>query len=103
MLLEESPIRLTQAAVAQIRTLTAQMQLPDFYGLRLGLKGAACGAAYLLGFDTATPDDHRYLCEGVQVLVSRRHLMYLFGAVVDYDAEGEGFFITKDGHVLSLA
>lgn len=72
-------------------------QIPEGYALRVGLKGGACAATYLLGFDKATENDELYEVEGVKVLIDKRHLMYLIGVQIDYTQteEGMGFTIIK--------
>lgn len=85
------PITLTSEAQEQIRAIIESKSLPEFYGLRVGLKGAACGASFLLGFDTKSPDDDEYTLEGITIYVDRRHLMYVIGLTIDFDEDGEGF------------
>ncbi len=72
-------------------------QIPAGYALRVGLKGGACAASYLLGFDKATENDELYEIEGVKVLIDKRHLMYLIGVKIDYaeTEQGLGFTIVK--------
>ncbi len=90
-----NPIQLTAAAQVQIRAILAEKGIPAFYGLRVGLRGGGCGATYLLGFDTATDTDETYDLDGLAVLIDRRHLMYVLGLEIDYEAEGEGFSFRK--------
>ncbi len=85
------PISFTQSAQEQIRAIIEDKKLPEFYGLRVGLKGAACGASFLLGFDTKTDQDDQFTVADIPVYVDRRHLMYVIGLTIDFDAEGEGF------------
>jgi iron-sulfur cluster assembly protein len=72
-------------------------QILDGYALRVGLKGGACSATYLLGLDKATENDELYEVEGVKVLIDKRHLMYLIGVRIDYTEteSGIGFTIEK--------
>ena len=72
-------------------------QIPEGYALRVGLKGGACAATYLLGLDKATENDELYEVEGVKVLIDKRHLMYLIGVQIDYaqTEEGLGFTVVK--------
>ena len=73
-------------------------QIPEGYALRVGLKGGACSATYLLGLDKAAENDELYEIEGVKVLIDKRHLMYLIGVKIDYaeTESGMGFTIEKD-------
>ncbi|MFT4033895.1 MAG: iron-sulfur cluster assembly accessory protein [Siphonobacter sp.] len=92
------PIQLTETAHQQIRAIIEEKQLPEFYGLRVGLKGAACGASYLLGFDTKSEEDDVFTVKGLQIFINRRHLMYILGLSIDFDEEGEGFIFQAKGH-----
>nr|WP_299422020.1 iron-sulfur cluster assembly accessory protein [uncultured Emticicia sp.] len=80
-----------------LKSLTSS-QIPEGYRLRVGLKGGACSATYLLGLDKATENDELYEVDGVKVLIDKRHLMYLIGVRIDYvDTEsGMGFTIEKE-------
>jgi iron-sulfur cluster assembly protein len=92
-----SPISITTTARTAIEdTLTAN-KIPDTYGLRVGMKGSGCGGTFLLGFDTATPHDERYIIDGIQVFIDKRQLMYVIGNEVDYEETeaGAGFTISK--------
>ncbi|SDM42186.1 HesB/IscA family protein [Siphonobacter aquaeclarae] len=95
-MIEKELISLTPEASRQIRAIIDEKGLPPFYGLRVGLKGAACGASYLLGFDTENKDeDDHFEVEGIPVFVNRRHLMYLIGVTIDFEEGGEGFVFRK--------
>jgi iron-sulfur cluster assembly protein len=73
-------------------------QISEGYALRVGLKGGACSATYLLGLDKIAENDELYEVEGVKVLIDKRHLMYLIGVRIDYveTESGMGFTIEKD-------
>lgn len=73
-------------------------KIPEGYALRVGLKGGACSATYLLGLDKAAENDELYEIGGVKVLIDKRHLMYLIGVKIDYaeTESGMGFTIEKD-------
>ncbi len=95
------PICLTEAARRQVAEIIREKGIPDFYGLRVGLRGAGCGAEYLLGFDTATGSDETYHLDGVRVVIDRRHLMYVLGLEIDFEAgeAGAGFSFSKPASV----
>jgi iron-sulfur cluster assembly protein len=86
----------TTARDSIIETLSSP-QIPDGYALRLGLKGGACSATYVLGLDKIAENDELYEIEGVRVLIDKRHLMYLIGLRIDYieTEAGMGFTIEK--------
>ncbi len=71
--------------------------LPQGYYLRVGIKGGACSAQYILGFDQPAEHDEIHRVEGIDVLIDKRHLMYLIGVTIDYQiTDGSAAFtITK--------
>lgn len=90
-------VNFSEIARTEILKSLNSPQIPAGYALRVGLKGGACAATYLLGFDKATENDELYEVEGVKVLIDKRHLMYLIGVQIDYaqTEEGLGFTIRK--------
>ena len=93
-----APVHISERAQAEIRETFRANKIPDEYGLRVGLRGGACSATFLLGFDTPTSHDQPYDVDGIKVLIDRRHLMYVLGVMIDYEAgaEGTGFTITAE-------
>lgn len=89
------PIKITELAQRAIRQILEEKRIPAEYALRVGLKGAGCGATYLLGFDLVNPSDEQYTINDLPVLIDKKHLMYMFGVTLDYQAEGEGFVFSK--------
>ncbi len=91
-----APVHITGRAKTEIRETFRANKIPDEYGLRVGLRGGACSATFLLGFDVPTPDDQPYEVDDIKVLIDRRHLMYVLGVTVDYEEgeEGAGFTIS---------
>jgi iron-sulfur cluster assembly protein len=97
----QTPVHISDRARSEIAdTLTAN-KIPGSYGLRVGLRGGACSATYLLGFDTATSHDQVYDVQGVQVIIDRRHMMYVLGAAIDFEESehGRGFTINMPSDV----
>ena len=48
----ESPIRLTEGAVKQLKKIKTEQNVSDKHLLRVGVKGGGCaGFSYILGFD----------------------------------------------------
>lgn len=90
-------VSFSEVARTEILKSLNSPQIPVGYALRVGLKGGACSASYLLGLDKATENDELYEVEGVKVLIDRRHLMYLIGVSIDYTEtdSGMGFTIEK--------
>ena len=72
----------------------ASKQIPEEYGLRIGVKGAGCaGTSFLLGFDTKKENDSEYQIDDLTIYLAKKDTMYLIGLEIDYyqDTEAEGF------------
>ena len=68
--------------------------IPVDYGLRVGIRGSGCGGASLIiGFDKQKDSDISYEVEGINMLVDKKHTLYVIGKEVDfYDgADKRGF------------
>lgn len=92
----EEAVIITHRAANQIRKIKSDENIPDDQYLRVGVKGGGCsGMSYVLGFDHKTDFDTLLDREGLQVIVDKRHLIYLGGTVVDFrdglDARGFTF------------
>lgn len=94
----DSPVRISDSAKKEIIDTFIANKIPDDYGLRVGIKGRGCSGTLLLGFDTAGEMDKSYHIEGIKVFIDRRHLMYVLGAVIDYEVNdhGSGFTISSE-------
>lgn len=93
---EEEAVIITHRAANQIRKIKVDENIPEDQFLRVGVKGGGCsGMSYILGFDHKTDFDTMLDREGIQVIVDKRHLIYLGGTVVDFrdglDARGFTF------------
>ena len=87
------PVSISEKALEEIRKIMESKNIPDDYGLRVGVKGGGCGVTLIIGFDKKKESDHHYLVDGVPVYIDKKHTMYLIGKEVDfYDGEeGRGF------------
>lgn len=90
---QESPVALTKRAARQVRKITEEESIPENQFLRIAVKGGGCsGLSYSLGFDEQTDDDQQFVTEGVEVIVDKRHILYLSGISIDFhdglDARG---------------
>jgi iron-sulfur cluster assembly protein len=93
------PVEITNSAMAEIKNIILNKNIPTDYGLRVGVKGAGCaGVSYLIGFDQKTAGDEEYLIEGTTVYIEKKHLMYLIGLKVDFvnEANERGFIFVND-------
>ena len=79
------PITLTDAAVAAVRDLLVQRNLPD-YALRVYVSGGGCsGLQHGLALEgRIRPEDTAFETHGVKVVVDEVSIEYLRGATVDY-------------------
>ena len=92
----ETPIQLSSRASDEIRKLITEKNLPDGFGLRVGVKGGGCsGMSYLLGFDKQRDQDLSFEIDAISVYMDKRHGLYLMGTMIDYhdglDARGFTF------------
>lgn len=84
------PVSVTGKAMEAIRSIRAAKQIPDFYGLRIGVRGGGgCGGfSYLLGFDLKKDGDAEYEFEGMKLLIEKKQMLYVAGKVIDYIDDG---------------
>ena len=87
------PVTLSEKAAQEVKAIMANKNIPEGYGLRIGMKGGGCGGmSFVLGFDKPKESDLAYEIEAIPVLVEKRHTMYLLGMQVDFyegsDARG---------------
>ena len=88
------PVELTEKAIQEVKNIMATKNIPEGYGLRIGMKGGGCGGmSFILGFDQQKESDLVYQIEGIPVYVEKRHTMYLVGMKVDFyeGADARGF------------
>jgi iron-sulfur cluster assembly protein len=89
------PVTLTDKAIAEVKHIMANKNIPEGYGLRIGVKGGSgCGGmGFMLGFDKSKEGDISYDVEGVTVHVEKKQTMYLIGLEVDFldEADARGF------------
>ena len=89
-----APISLTEQAAIEIRKIVATKELPEGYGLRVGVKGGGCsGMSYILGFDKKREHDIEFEIEDVVVFMDKRHGLYLMNTTIGYHdgLEARGF------------
>ena len=82
---QTSPITLTDGAVKQLKRLIEEKEVPESYGLRIGVKGGGCsGFTYLLGFDEKNEKDEEFEVNGIKVYMEKAHGLYLLGMEIDW-------------------
>ena len=88
-------IVLSEKARSEITKIMASNNIPETYGLRVGVKGGGCsGLSYSLGFDKeAREGDKKITIDGVNIFVDPKSLFYLSGTQLDYTdgLNGKGF------------
>lgn len=92
------PIGLTTRAAEEVRKIMQTKNIPADYALRVGIRGGGCGGVSLIiGFDKQKPNDLTYNEEGIDVLIDKKHTMYLLGKQVDFyeGADARGFMFVE--------
>lgn len=88
-------IKVSEKAAKQVRTIMEENQVPENFGLRVGVKGGGCsGLTYTLGFDGEAREGDTIIEEnGVKLFVDGKSLFYLMGTVLDFSngLNGKGF------------
>ncbi len=81
----QSPVRISESALKQLKRIRQEQSLDDSHGLRIGVKGGGCsGFTYVLGFDVVKEKDEIYEWEGMKVLMEKAHGIYLIGMEIDW-------------------
>lgn len=92
----EETINLTETAVATVKNLLVQKDVPD-HGLRVFVSGGGCsGMQYGMALEAEPrPYDHVIEKDGVKVFIDPTSMMYLNNATIDYEDNimGGGFKI----------
>lgn len=97
MPLPSSPIKFSDAARKEIEEILFRKNIPEGYGLRIGVRGGGCAKPSLfIGFDQPKEQDDIYKESEFQLLIDKKHLMHLLGVQVDFvDTDSErGFLLT---------
>jgi iron-sulfur cluster assembly protein len=89
----EVPVSLTERAALQVKKIMEEERIPSGHYLRIAVKGGGCsGLSYSLGFDERTGNDDFYTTQNIEVIVDKRHILYLSGISIDFhdglDARG---------------
>ena len=98
MISKELPLTITPEALAEVKHIMQNKNIPTDYALRIGIKGGGCGAmGFMLGFDHAHPTDDAFMAHEVSILIDRRHLMYVIGLTLSFEntSEARGFTFVK--------
>ncbi len=92
---DEDNLKLTGKAIEEVKKIKGQNNIPEHYGLRMGVKGGGCsGFTYTLGFDAEPRENDKVLvAEDIRVFVDPKSLFYLMGVELDFTdgLNGRGF------------
>lgn len=82
---DDAPLDISPNAAREIRKIIQKKNIPDGYGLRVGVKGGGCsGMSYVLGFDKKREKDRVFTIAGITVFMDKRHGLYLMGTTINY-------------------
>ena len=93
------PVRLTDAAVREVRAIMEKKGIPPGYGLRIGASGGACaGTRYIIGFDHEKEGDCCFIVDSIPVFIEKKHFLLLAGIKIDFldTNEERGFVFEPD-------
>ena len=95
----KSEITITDKARNEILRIMKSNNIPDNYGLRVGVKGGGCsGLTYTLNFDENNKDGDTIVeSENVKLFVDGKSLFYLMGTQLDFSdgLNGKGFLFNN--------
>jgi iron-sulfur cluster assembly protein len=85
---EQAGVRLTKKAIEMAKAALVKRGTPSA-ALRLGVRGGGCsGVSYAIEFSDKVRDrDHKFDFDGLLVVVDPKSLVYLRGAVLDYEVK----------------
>lgn len=94
------PVTISPRAAEEIRKIMTTKNIPEDYGLRVGVRGGGCGVSLIIGFDKRKDTDIAYTIDGIPVFIDKKHTMYIIGKEVDFfegeDSRGFMFVDTTD-------
>lgn len=92
-------IKITEKAAKEIKRIMEENNIPENFGLRVGVKGGGCsGLTYTLGFDGEQKEADTIInSNGVKLFVDGKSLFYLSGTELDFSdgLNGRGFIFNN--------
>lgn len=94
------PVTISPRAAEEILKIIKTKNIPQGYGLRVGVKGGGCGGvSMMIGFDKKRDTDVSYWVGDIAVYIDKKHTMYVIGKEVDFyeDDDKRGFMFVDPG------
>jgi iron-sulfur cluster assembly protein len=95
----KSEITITEKAKKEILRIMKENNVPENYGLRVGVKGGGCsGLTYTLNFDgDKKTGDTIIEDENIKLFIDGKSLFYLMGTELDFSdgLNGKGFLFNN--------
>jgi iron-sulfur cluster assembly protein len=95
----KSEITITEKAKKEILRIMKENNVPENYGLRVGVKGGGCsGLTYTLNFDgDEKTGDTIIEDENIKLFIDGKSLFYLMGTELDFSdgLNGKGFLFNN--------
>ena len=95
----KSEITITEKAKKEILRIMQNNNIPETYGLRVGVKGGGCsGLTYTLNFDGDKRDGDTIIeGDNVRLFIDGKSLFYLMGTELDFSdgLNGKGFIFNN--------
>ena len=92
---QESEIKITAKAEKEVKRIMAENNVPENFGLRVGVKGGGCsGLTYTLGFDEKPNEGDSVIeTDSIKLFIDGKSLFYLTGTELDFSdgLNGKGF------------
>ncbi|MFK7900437.1 MAG: iron-sulfur cluster biosynthesis family protein [Cyclobacteriaceae bacterium] len=93
------PVSFSPEAISEAIKTANSKGIPDDYRLRVAVKGGGgCGGAEpIIGFDKPTEHDEHYQIDDLDIIIDKRHVMFLIDYQVDFinTNEERGFVFNK--------
>ena len=93
-----APVVLTEGAIKEIKRLMNEPGFDSSKYLRIGVKGGGCsGMSYILAFDNKAEKDNFYEIEGIPIVITPAHGIYLAGMQINWESglNSRGFTFTN--------
>jgi iron-sulfur cluster assembly protein len=91
------PVHITPKAIEEIKNTIDRKNIPDEYGLRIGVRGGlACGGggfSFVLGFDKPREGDDHFRMDDIDIFIQKKDTFHLVGQTIDFyeGADARGF------------